>query len=100
MKYRRKPKAVDAVQWFPIVKIPGVQVYNHPGVKRWIEQPEISPTAGTFVQTGTVVGVYRFTRDCLVHELELNPGDWLIWGGGWDPRVMTDAEFASEYEPA
>jgi len=79
-KFRKKPVVIEAVQWFPGVKIDGVK-----------EATDLDPNSPE--------GLGWATIPTLEGTMTVSPGDWVITGVKGEKYPCKPDIFAATYEP-
>lgn len=77
MKYRKKPVIVEAMQWFPLIRINGVDIHTVNIAGHEVE--------GATIKTLEVV-------------MQIRPGDWVITGVEGEIYSCKDSIFKATYE--
>lgn len=83
MKFRKKPVVIDAVQWFPGIKIDGL----------------VDEVGADRDKSGGVWEGYAVIRT-LEGVMKVSPGDWVITGVKGEKYPCKPDIFKATYEPA
>jgi hypothetical protein len=91
MRFRKRPVAVEAEQWFPGKRVEGVLLHGDSGFPLWFEDEHGHryPSGPDVAFVGTLEGT-----------MTVREGDWIVTGVKGEKYPCKPDIFAATYEPA